>query len=115
MMIEQILTILQAFSEANGFKTFDYGEEPELMTSGSDKYPMVYVEEPFLGTYEGNTHSLEFSVLMLDMESGYHTNTNYKDNTPILSDNAMKVKELKEALEASRFLVEDLSYMTLRG
>jgi hypothetical protein len=114
MRIDRLINVLEAFP---GY-TFDYGPDVELALDGNDSYPMLYLEEPILGTVDvvKFIHTLEFAVLLLYKEatkvSG--SESSYKEDTPSIDSAIDDVKPLVSHLEANRYVVNSVGYVTLR-
>lgn len=112
MKLDRLHTALEAYPNY----TFDYGLDAELALNGDQTYPLLYLEEPILGTVDTDRgfHTLEFAILLLNKDRGNNNGTNYKDNTPWVDESIDEIKPLIAHLEANSYIVNSTSYVTLR-
>lgn len=111
MKLERLTQVLSSF-KTDMFKSFDYGEQPDMNEAGDDLYPMLYLEEPILGSVDaqGDT-TMEFSIMMLnkDTEQGYKAHTAWVDSC------IATLEELREYLTGLGYMVNTISFLTLRS
>jgi hypothetical protein len=111
--LQRLIDVLAAYPGYN----FDYGLDAELALNGDQAYPLMYLEEPILGTVDIDKnllHTLEFALLMLDKDTGNNDGVNYKDNTPKIDGCINALPGILKHLDDNRLIVQSLSYVTLR-
>jgi hypothetical protein len=118
MRLERLYNTIKGFSEYIKHY-FDYGVDIELNRNGNDNYPLVYLEEPILGTLDDRgLYNFTFAILFLDKEEHLHNrnnpNADYKINTKVMDRYVSMMPDLETYLLQNGYMSKFDSWVTVR-